>query len=91
MTGVSLQEDAEIGLGTFPIFWFIIHLKKMDFIRLTHRLAATQDAAFCVVYTFMDADEGCGDLPPTPPTHALKTCPTFSPVCLKIMHFDNTL
>ena len=55
-----------------------------------HRLAATQITAFCVIYTFMDADEGCGDLPPIPLKHAL-ACLTFYLVCLEVVYFDKTL
>ena len=72
---------AEISLGTFPIFWLVVHLKKLTLFWTHHRPAATQIAAFCAVYIFRDAGEGCLDFPPALPKHAL-TCCTFYLVCL---------
>ena len=96
MTGVSLQTDVKIGLGTFSMAWFVVYLRKKEegknglLCSIHHRLAAIQIAVFCAMLIFMDANEGCGDFPPAPLKHTL-TRPTFYLVWLEVMCFDNTL
>ena len=97
VSGVSLRADVEIGLGTFPIARERGKKKREREKKNNgllssnhHRLASIKIALSCVIGIFMDANEVCGDFPPTLPTHAI-TRPTFYLVRLEVMCFDNVL